>query len=224
MAAAQTSRKVEFRPSIPRRLRPVVEQRGPGSGYQRSFPRIALGASLLGATADDLAGLFNVSEPTIYAWRKEHPAFDKALQEGGQYADSLVARALYRRCLGYDTTVTTIETREQHDTDGNLIGTVTRTIVEQKHVPPDATACGRWLHLRRAWFIEEPFTIQDAFALIRAAQAEAKRRGIDYRKNFEAALETAQRRPTERCPECGNLIFDAMPDEATAAASAAVGT
>jgi hypothetical protein len=215
MSATQTSRKTDFRPAIPRRLRPIQDQGGRGTGYQRTFPRIALGASLLGAKATDLAQLFDVSEPTIYAWRKAYPAFDKAIREGSQYADAKVAASLYQRAIGLVAITKTTERRVHKDSDGNVLSTTEITVVEERQVPPDANACWRWLQRRRGWGLEqEELTIEDATNLITAAQAEARRRGIDFSKDYEEALATAQRRPVERCPECGAPIYDAMPDEA----------
>jgi hypothetical protein len=219
MSTTQTTRKIEFRPSIPRRLRPIQDQGGSGTGYQRTFPRIALGAALLGAKATDLAALFSVTEPTIYAWRKAHPAFDKAIREGGVYADAQVAASLYKRCIGGMQTTTTVEKRVHRDGEGNLLSTVEIVITETKDVPPDATACWRWLQRRRGWGLEQPvLTVEDVLRLSRAAQEEALRRGFsfrtpEYRAGFADALERSQRRAINRCPECGGIIVDAMPDE-----------
>jgi hypothetical protein len=201
MSAAQTTKKTEFRPSIPRRLRSVVGQSGTGTAYRREFARVALGAALLGATAADLAGLFDVSEQTIHNWRAVHPAFRKAIQEGSEFADANVARGLYRRATGYATVVTSTETREQRDTAGVLLSTTTIITIEQRHIPADPTAAWRWLGLRCGWRLLEGRTFDEVCAVIDGARAEAERRGLD----LESAVAAVDDRTFLRCPTCGGL-------------------
>jgi hypothetical protein len=188
-------------------------------GYRHEFAGIAKGFALLGATQAAIADLFGVNPDTITDWKRAHPKFRRALDEGSKYADALAATSLYRRCLGYDTTITTTERRVHKDADGNVTGTVEITTTEQRHIPPHVGACTHWLHLRRGWNTEaKPLSYKDVLDLIDTARREAQRRGLEfrtaeYRTGFADALETAQRRPAERCPECGSLIFDAMPEE-----------
>jgi hypothetical protein len=197
------TKKTEFRPSIPRRLRSVVGQSGTGTAYRREFARVALGAALLGATAADLAGLFDVSEQTIRNWRAAHPAFRKAFEEGSQYADANVATSFYRRCVGYTAITTTTSTQERRDTDGNLIGTTITTIVTEREVPPDAVAAWRWLGLRCGWRLLEGRSFDEVCALLDGAQAEARRRGLD----LESAVEAVEDKTFLRCPTCGGLTM-----------------
>jgi hypothetical protein len=219
MSAAQSSTTTsKTRPLPPSRVLRLHRVAVPGKrgtdAYRREFAGIAKGFALLGATQAAIADLFGVDPDTITDWKLAHPKFRRALDEGAKYADGFVATALYRRCIGYDTTVTTRETREHRDTEGNIIGTTKITIVQEQHIPPHVAACTHWLHLRRGWNTEaKPLRPKDVLDLIEAAQAEAYRRGLDPEKDFESALKDAQRRPSERCPECGSLIFDAMPDE-----------
>jgi hypothetical protein len=49
----------------------------------RRVAAFAEGSLLLGGTIANLAELFDVSEQTVHDWRKAHPAFRKAIQEGG---------------------------------------------------------------------------------------------------------------------------------------------
>jgi transposase-like protein len=126
--AARTTRTVERstprRPAIPRHLKPIHDQGGPGTAYKHEFARVALGAAILGATIRDLAELFDVSEQTIFNWRREHPAFAKAFREGSRFADANVANAFFRRCVGLTVTATTTVIRETRDAEGQLLRSV----------------------------------------------------------------------------------------------------
>jgi hypothetical protein len=84
---------------------------------------LALHFSRLGATDKDMADAFDVSEVTLNAWKQSHPEFLKSLKEGKLLADARVSTALYTRATGY----------EKND----------------KHYPPDTTACIFWLKNRQ---------------------------------------------------------------------------
>jgi hypothetical protein len=213
-AAAESKTRPLPPPAVLRLHRVAVPGKRGTDGYRNEFADIARGFALLGASQVAIADLFGVNVDTITDWKRAHPKFRRALDEGAIYADGFVATALYRRCIGYDTTITTTERRVQRDEAGNVVGTVEITTTEEKHVPPSVNACKHWLHLRRGWNEEATLlSYEDILNLLRAARKEANRRGFFCREDFKAALEAAQRRPAERCPECGSLIFDAGPDE-----------
>jgi hypothetical protein len=201
MSAAQTTKKVEVRPSIPRRLRPIVDQGGPGSAYRGEFARVALGAMLLGGTIANLAELFNVNLQTVHDWRAAHPAFRKAIEEGSKFADANVARSFYRRAIGYDTTVTTTERRTVYDDAGNVTGTMQIVTIEEKHIPADVSAAWRWLGIRCGWRLREELSFEEVRAIMQAAVAEKKRRAITAR----TALAEVQGNGFIRCPTRGAL-------------------
>jgi hypothetical protein len=145
MPATQAVQKTVNHPPVLRLHRVAVPGRRGTDGYRNEFADIAKGFALLGATHAAIAELFGVVPDTITDWKRAHPAFRKALDEGGQYADGLVAHALYRRCVGATVTTVTTEKRESRDADGNLTGTVESTITQIKEIPPDPLACWRWL-------------------------------------------------------------------------------
>jgi hypothetical protein len=111
-------------------------------------------------------------------------------------------------------TITTRETRESRDGDGNLLHVTTVTTTEEKHIPPDRLACWRWLGLRQHWYGVPQLTVEDILRYARAAKEEALRRGIDLKRDFKDALERSQRRAIARCPTCNGIIVDAREDEA----------
>jgi hypothetical protein len=94
----QTTRTIDGKPVIRRKLTPIPGKRGPGTGYRAEFAAVALGFCILGATHVSLAAMFGVDEDTITNWKRAHPAFRKAIEEGSHYADLHVANAFYRLC------------------------------------------------------------------------------------------------------------------------------
>jgi hypothetical protein len=96
---------------------------GRPSSYKTEYVELALHFSRLGATDKDMADAFDVSEVTLNAWKQSHPEFLKSLKEGKLLADARVSTALYTRATGY----------EKND----------------KHYPPDTTACIFWLKNRQ---------------------------------------------------------------------------
>ena len=117
---------------------------------------------LLGATNDDLAGLFEVSLATIGNWLRRYPAFKKAVQDGRDVADADVVQSLHSRATGYN-----YEAEKIFHYRGEVMK-VPHTV----HCPPDTTACMFWLRNRRRrdWLEkselrrekEEPFDIAKA--------------------------------------------------------------
>ncbi len=179
-------------PVIHRKRVPVPGKRGTCS-YRDEFAQIALGAAVLGATHANLAELFDVHVDTIDDWKHAHPAFREAVEEGTNHADQKVARSYYSRAIGYNVTTERTEVRQVTGVDGKV--TVSSTTVRtEAHIPPDATACARWLALRRGWRDtgERQITAEMLIEFAEMARAEAARRGIDFR----AAIDVTPMPPT----------------------------
>jgi hypothetical protein len=96
---------------------------GRPSSFKDEFIEQALMLSKLGATDKELASFFDVSEVTLNAWKKSHTEFLKSLKDGKLLADARVSNALYTRAIGYE--------------------------LNDKHYPPDTTACIFWLKNRQ---------------------------------------------------------------------------
>jgi len=114
---------------------------GRPTDYREDYPEKAYKLCLLGATDKQLADFFEVSEQTINAWKKAHPAFFESLKRGKDEADANVANSLYRRALGYShdavKIVANANTKEEH------------IVPYTEHYPPDTTACIFWLKNRQ---------------------------------------------------------------------------
>jgi hypothetical protein len=205
-----------FPRALPRRLLPIQGKPGTGTGYRAEFIALARGAMLLGATTEALAALFDVSVNTIDNWRAKHRAFDRAVREGGEWADAQVANGLYRRASGFMMTTTTSSTTQTRDTAGNVTGTTTTTTTTESEVPPHVGACLKWLHLRQGWDVNATrtvFTMADVLSVLEATKAEMRRRGLVGREGMTQALEDVQRRSRPRCPECGAMMFGPVDDD-----------
>lgn len=84
--------------------------RGAKSTYRPEYAELATNYCLLGATDDDLARFFGVTDRTLRNWKKRHPEFERAAQDGKTIADAKVSRSLFNNAtnngtmLGGDTT------------------------------------------------------------------------------------------------------------------------
>lgn len=107
--------------------------------YRAEFAEQAVKLCRLGATDNELAEFFGVSERTINNWKSAHPKFLQSLKEGKQLADAEVADKLFQRAIGYSHPDVHIS---------NYQGEVTITPIT-KHYPPDPTSMIFWLKNRR---------------------------------------------------------------------------
>jgi hypothetical protein len=94
----------------------VVLMAGRPSAYKREYCELAKNYCLLGATDDDLASFLGVSRKTVDNWRTTHPEFAEAAKAGKEQADALVARSLYNKAVGGDTTacIFWLKNRQKH--------------------------------------------------------------------------------------------------------------
>ena len=112
---------------------------GRPTAYKPEYCELAHNYCLLGATAEELAGFFDVTRGTINNWIATIPEFATALREGRDLADARVARKLFARAMGYSHEVkrTVLHRGEE------------RTVTNTVHYPPDTQACIFWLRNRR---------------------------------------------------------------------------
>lgn len=94
--------------------------------------------ALLGATDKQIADVLGITEQTVNAWKKDHPAFSEALKTAKLAADGDVAKSLYRRALGYSHPAVKILQYEGQPVE----------VPYTEHYPPDTTACIFWLKNR----------------------------------------------------------------------------
>lgn len=114
------------------------KKNGRPTSYKPQYCAQAYRLSLLGITDVEMARFFQVSEDTIYEWKKQHPKFSEAIKSGKGDADSRVAAKLFHRATGYSHPDVVVM---QHQ--GNVI---TKEVT--KHYPPDTTAAIFWLKNR----------------------------------------------------------------------------
>jgi hypothetical protein len=108
-----------------------------------------------GFTDAKLGKLFGVKPDTIYSWKKEYPAFARAVQDGKDAWDSEKAeRSLAKRVTGFFYTEVTRELRPiyKEGLDGKATISGSEMVVTKrvkKYVVPDVGAIALWLKNRR---------------------------------------------------------------------------
>lgn len=109
--------------------------------YKAEYAKTAGKLCAMGATDEELADFLDVNRSSVQRWRVSHPAFNQAMLDGKEHADSRVARALYSKALGYEfeETVTTV------DADG----VIKEVKTSRRHQASDNTAMVFWLKNRR---------------------------------------------------------------------------
>jgi hypothetical protein len=113
--------------------------------YKPSYAKMAYKIALLGATDQQLAEVFEVSERTVNNWKKVYKEFNAALKKGKLIADANVAEKLYTRAIGYSFKEVSFEktgTKEEMDKITNESVTVDlyKKKIVIKEVVPDTTA------------------------------------------------------------------------------------
>lgn len=126
----------------------VRKGRGRPSDYRPEYADQAFGLTLLGATDQDLAFVFGVSDTSIDTWKLKHPEFLGAITRGKHHADAQVGKALYDRAIGFEWQEDiAVKIRLPDRSEDVKVVTVTR------RAPPDTVACIFWLKNRQknAW-------------------------------------------------------------------------
>ena len=75
---------------------------GRPSKYQPEYAKQAEKLAMLGATDQEMADFFEVSQSTLNLWKLRHPEFSESLKAGKESADDRVERSLYQMAVGYE--------------------------------------------------------------------------------------------------------------------------
>jgi hypothetical protein len=130
-------------------------KRGPAPIYKPDYCTLAYKFCLLGATNEDLAGLFGVCIATIGHWLRRYPAFKQAVQGGRDVADADVAQSLLHKAKGFT----------HKDVKVLLKDGAPEEVEYNRYFPPDTQAAIFWLRNRRRkqWreVIEHEHTVTD---------------------------------------------------------------
>lgn len=127
---------------------------GRPSTYQPEFARQAEFLCGQGATDNDLAEFFEVSERTLNRWKISVPEFAQAITAGKNGPDDRVQRSLFTRAMGFEyEEIQPVKLKEIiYDSDGKKkVSEKERVelVPVVKRVPPDTTAAIFWLKNRR---------------------------------------------------------------------------
>jgi hypothetical protein len=109
--------------------------------------------AILGAKDKDLAAFFGVDDTTIEYWKRHKKEFKEALSKGKLIADANVAKAYYKRAIGYSHPDIHIMANRvnEYDKEGNIIKSYNQPLLIPitKYYPPDSFACLKWLTTRQ---------------------------------------------------------------------------
>jgi hypothetical protein len=145
MGSTRVGRKPEgkrpAKKSPAKRSKVVKDLGGRPTKYRSEYAEQGRKLCLLGATDNELADFFEISESTLNVWKIEHAEFAESLRRGKMVADANVGERLYERAMGYSHPEEKIfcDTRD---------GKVTRAETT-RHYPPDTTAAIFWLKNRQ---------------------------------------------------------------------------
>jgi transposase-like protein len=138
---------------------------GRPSKYSPEFhPLLAEALAKTGATDKQICEKLGIAEPTLYAWKKEHPEFSKALKDGKEEPDEKVRTSLYSRAVGYDN-----PNAVKIFMPANAKEPVYAPYTE--HHAPDVTACIFWLKNRRPdeWREKQEITLETKQIIVKPA-------------------------------------------------------
>lgn len=113
--------------------------RGRPSSYKPEYATQAAKLAKLGATDQEIADFFEVSERTINRWRATFDDFCRSLKVSKESADERVERSLFARAVGY----------EHEEVDIRVIDKRVVLTPIRKRYAPDTVACIFWLKNRR---------------------------------------------------------------------------
>lgn len=118
-----------------------MANRGRPTAYREEYAKQAFNLCLLGATNQDLARAFGVSDSSIDKWLAEKAEFSSAVKAGREEADAKVASRLFSRACGYEHQAVKIvadaKTGAEH------------IVPYTERYPPDTAAAIFWLKNRR---------------------------------------------------------------------------
>ena len=115
--------------------------------------------ALLNLSEPEMCIPMDISLDTFNSWKAMKSEFKMALLAGRDQADAKVARALFRRAVGWGTLEEEVVSRKLKDPDGNeRIETV--VVPKRKKYPPDVAAIALWLRNRHPnkWHVNDQLT------------------------------------------------------------------
>jgi len=137
--------KGDDRLTVPDDPTDVNAAHGKPTNFKFEYLELTERLCMLGLTNRELAHSLGVSEETLDRWLSTYPEFKKAAYEGREGADALVARALFKRAIGYEHPEDDIKAVARGGNMGSEI-VITPTV---KRYAPDTGAASAWLAIRQ---------------------------------------------------------------------------
>ena len=108
--------------------------------YKSEYAEQAYKLCLLGYTDRQIASFFEVSQDTIYEWKKKHRQFSESVRRGKDIADAEVAESLFKRATGFSKE----GIKQLFHYQGEVIEADTT-----EYYPPETGAAINWLKNRQ---------------------------------------------------------------------------
>lgn len=148
--------------------------RGRPTKYKEEYNLVAENACKYNGFDDKkLAKLFDTTEVTINAWKKEHPEFLKSIKRGKDKHDvEKVEISLLQRALGYEHEEIIFFSHKGVVTDQ-------RTVI--KHYPPDTAAAFIWLKNRHPERWKDKQTIEHEGLTVNIIRTDSQPKAIEVK-------------------------------------------
>jgi hypothetical protein len=175
-------------PLTPKKTLPTRNRKAIGrpSGYKPAYIDQAFKFCLLGLDDKRIADLLGTSRAGLDRWKRSYPRFREVFERGRDIADGKVAKALYKRALGYSHPAEKISLGKN--------GEVLRAKYTM-HYPPDAAALAFYLSNRqRELWRRDPVAgdLNINVSLKQLVLGSIKRRESEQGKMIEAETISAQ--------------------------------
>lgn len=112
-----------------------------------------------GMIDSQIADILGISYTTLNEYKREHPEFKTALNDGKKISNKKVVRALYERAIGYS-----------HPEDKIFVTKEGATVIvpTTKYYPPDTGACVYWTKNRmpKKWKEKQEIAVTDNTKII----------------------------------------------------------
>jgi len=127
---------------------PWKDERGRPPLYNAKYHcKLVYRLALLNLSETEMCVAMDLSVDVFTDWKRYHVEFKDALNAGRDQADAKVARALFRRAVGWGCLEEEVITRKLKDKDGNEY-IETKKVPRRKKYPPDVAAIQMWLKNR----------------------------------------------------------------------------
>lgn len=121
----------------------------PQKMYDKTYhPKLIYRLALLNLSETEMCVPLDIPIVTLKMWKKCYPEFRMAMMRGKEEADAKVARALYKRAIGWKNQEEIVVTRKLRNKKTGRDELKVIKVPVTKQLPPDVQAISMWLKNR----------------------------------------------------------------------------